>query len=379
MAADLIIRPINTPKERREFIRSWWRIYANDPNWVPPLISEREAFLDPKRNPFYEHADVALFMAERGGQPVGTIAAFINHRHNEYHEEKTGFFGFFETIQDYSVAEGLLNTARDWVKARGMERLRGPANYSTNEECGLLVDGFDSPPVVLMTYNPRYYVDFLERYGMVKAMDLFAYHVDKSLLGPKGEFPPRLVKLVERVKERGHVTVRKIDRKHLDQEVEKIKALYNAAWSRNWGFVPMTDAEIDHLAEGLKQIADFDIVFIAEANGEPIGFSLTLPDMHEVLYHLRDGRLFPTGWLKFLWYRRKITRVRIFALGVLEKYRGTGGDILLYYETAKAALEKGYSQAEMGWVLECNDLMNRVVVNLGGKKYKTYRFYEMPV
>jgi GNAT superfamily N-acetyltransferase len=379
MAADLIIRPINTPKERREFICSWWRIYANDPHWVPPLISEREAFLDPKRNPFYEHADVALFMAERGGQPVGTIAALINHRHNEYHEEKTGFFGFFETIQDYSVAEGLLNTARDWVKARGMERLRGPANYSTNEECGLLVDGFDSPPVVLMTYNPRYYVDFLERYGMVKAMDLFAYHVDKSLLGPKGEFPPRLVKLVERVKERGHVTVRKIDRKHLDQEVERIKALYNAAWSRNWGFVPMTDAEIDHLAEGLKQIADFDIVFIAEANGEPIGFSLTLPDMHEVLYHLRDGRLFPTGWLKFLWYRRKITRVRIFALGVLEKYRGTGGDILLYYETAKAALEKGYSRAEMGWVLECNDLMNRVVVNLGGKRYKTYRFYEMPV
>lgn len=379
MAADLTIRPINTPKERKEFIRSWWRIYANDPYWVPPLISEREAFLDPKRNPFYEHADVALFMAERNNQPVGTIAAFINHRHNEYHEEKTGFFGFFETVQDYSVAEGLLNTARDWVKARGMERLRGPANYSTNEECGLLVDGFDSPPVILMTYNPRYYVDFIERYGMVKAMDIFAYHVNKSLLGPNGEFPPRLVKLVERVKERGHVTVRKIDRKHFDQEVERIKVLYNAAWSRNWGFVPMTDAEIDHLAEGLKQIADFDIVFIAEANGEPIGFSLTLPDMHEVLYHIRDGRLFPTGWLKFLWYRRKITRVRIFALGVLEKYRGTGGDILLYYETAKAALKKGYSQAEMGWVLECNDLMNRVVISLGGRKYKTYRFYEMAV
>ncbi|MCC7354702.1 MAG: N-acetyltransferase, partial [Anaerolineae bacterium] len=290
-----------------------------------------------------------------------------------------GFFGFFETIQDYSVAEALLNTARDWVKARGMERLRGPANFSTNEECGLLVDGFDSPPVVLMTYNPRYYVDFIERYGMVKAMDIITYHMDKNLLGPGGEFPPRLLKLVERVKERGNVTVRKIDRKHFDQEVEKIKSLYNAAWSRNWGFVPMTDAEIDHLAEGLKQIADFDIVFMAEANGEPIGFSLTLPDMHEVLYHIRDGRLFPTGWLKFLWYRRRITRVRIFALGVVEKHRGTGGDILLYYETAKAALGKGYYQAEMGWVLENNDLMNRVVINMGGQKYKTYRFYEMPV
>lgn len=379
MSADIRILPVNTPKERNRFIRSWWHIYANDPYWVPPLISEREAFLDPARNPFYQHADVALFMAERAGQPVGTIAAFINHRHNEFHQEKTGFFGFFETVPDYQVAEALLSTARDWVKARGMERLRGPANFSTNEECGLLVDGFDSPPVILMTYNPRYYVDFIERFGMVKAMDIWAYHMDVSMLGPNREFPPRLEKLAQRVKERGHVIVRKVNFKRFNEEVARIKVVYNSAWSRNWGFVPMTDAEIDHLAEGLRQIVDPDLVFIAEVKGQPAGFSLTLPDMHQVLYHIRDGRLFPTGWLKFLWYRRKINRIRIFALGMLEPYRGTGGDILLYYETAKAALAKGYTQAEMGWILECNDLMNRVVVNLGGKRYKTYRFYEMPV
>jgi GNAT superfamily N-acetyltransferase len=379
MSTSIHVRPIGTAAERKRFIQFQWRVYQGNPYWVPPLLSEREMFLDPQRNPFYQHADVQLFVAERDGEIVGTIAALVNHRHNEFHQERTGFFGFFEVLNDYSIAEALFATARDWVKERGMDTLRGPASFSTNEEVGLLLNHYDRRPGILTTYNPPYYVDFVERFGFRKAMDLLLYYMDVTMLGPNQEFPEKLLRVVELARKRSDLTIRKANLKRFHEEVERIKKVYNSAWARNWGFVPLTDAEIDYIAEGLRQFVDPDLIVMVEKDGEPVGISLALPDIHQVLWHIRDGRLFPTGWLKFLWYRRQIDTARFWALGVLEPYRARGVDALLYYETAKAALPKGYKHAEMGWVLENNDKMNQVARSLGARLYKTFRLYDLPL
>ena len=379
MASQIRVRPINTPKERKQFIKFQWKVYDGNPYWAPPLLSEREMFLDPIRNPFHEHAEVQLFVAEQDGEIVGTIAALINRRHNEFHQERIGFFGFFEVLQDYSIAEALLSTARDWVRERGMDTLRGPASFSTNEEAGLLLNHYEKRPVILTVYNPPYYVDFVEQFGFQKTMDLLLYYMDVSMLKSAGEFPEKLVRVAELVRQRSGLTVRKADMKCFRQEVEQLKKVYNAAWVNNWGFVPLTDAEIDYMAEGLKQFVDPDLILIVEKEGEPVGISLVLPDIHQVLWHIRDGKLFPIGWLKFLWYRRKVDTMRFWALGVLEPYRMRGIDALLYYETGKAALPKGYKHAEMGWVLEDNDKMNQIAISLGAQPYKTFRIYDLPL
>lgn len=370
------VRPVRTKRDLMQFIKFPFRLYRDDPYWVPPLIFERKAFFNPKKNPFYRHAEVELFLAERGGEVVGTISAHINYTHNEFHNERVGFFGFFEVVEDYEVARALLDTACAWVAQRGMKAIRGPMNFSTNEECGLLVEGFDSPPVVFMTYNPRYYQEFLERYSMVKAMDLWAYKMDIESVGrDMSGLPPKLKRAVDMALARGGFTVRNANIKDFENELARLKAIYNAAWQRNWGFVPMSEEEIDHLARGIKPWIDPDLIFVAEVDGKPVGVSVTLPDMNQVLLHL-NGRLFPFGWLKFLWYRRKVRICRVFAMGVVEGYRGLGIDAVLYYLTGKAAIPKGYTMAEMSWILENNTMMNRAIRFLGGKVYKTYRIYE---
>lgn len=379
MGSQIRVRPINTAAERKRFIKFQWQVYQGYPNWAPPLMSEREMFLDPDRSPFHQHAEVQLFVAEQGGESVGTIAAFINRRHNEFQQERTGFFGFFEVVEDYVVAEALLTTAHDWVRERGMDTLRGPANFSTNEELGLLLNHYDERPGILTVYNPPYYVDYVERFGFRKVMDLILYRMDITMLGPDGEFPEKLTRVVELVRQRSGLTVRKADMKHFREEVERVKIVYNSAWAKNWGFVPLTDAEIDYMAEGMKQIVDPDLVLIVEKEGEPVGVSLALPDIQQVLWHIRDGKLFPTGWAKFLWYRRRVDTLRFWAVGVLEPYRMRGIDALLYYETGKAALPKGYKFAEMGWVLENNDKMNQIALSLGAQPYKTFRLYDLPL
>lgn len=380
MGEPIEIREVKSPKDRMAFIKFPFWLYRHDPYWVPPLISERKEFFDPHRHPFYKHAEVALFLALRGGQVVGTIAGIINYRHNEFHQDRTGFFGCFEVIEDYAVAERLLATARDWVKARGMDRIRGPMNFSTNEECGLLVDGFDSSPVVFMTYNPPYYADFLERFGFEKAMDLWAYALSTAGIQPDGTgLPPKLLRVVEAVRRRlDDVTIRTANMKDFEGEVERFKTVYNSAWQRNWGFVPLTDEEIDHLAHGIRAFLDPDLVFIAEANGRPVGVSLSLPDINQALLRAK-GRLFPIGWLYYLWDKRKIDTLRVFAMGVVEGYRSRGIDALFYYETAKAAVSKGYRMGEMSWILENNEMMNRLIRFIGGTVYKTYRIYDLPL
>lgn len=373
---EIEIKPVKTGKELEQFILFPWKVYAYDPYWVPPLISERKAFFDPSRNPFFKHAEVQLFLAFKKGEVAGTISAHINYIHNEFHQEKAGFFGFFECIEDFAVAHKLLETACSWVAERGMEVIRGPMNFSTNEECGLLVEGFNSCPVVMMTYNPCYYVDFIEKAGFYKAMDLYAYIIQAEDLKNNAEnLPPKVFKAAEAALSRPKIRIRKLNFKDFDREVERGWKVYNSAWSRNWGFVPLTEEEFKHMAYGLKPFLDPDLIFVAEVDGEAVGLSVTLPDLNIPLHKI-NGRLFPLGWLKFLWYKRKIDTARFFMMGVVEGYRNLGIDAVFYLETAKALLRKGYTRCEMSWILENNTMMNRIIQRLGGRIYKVYRIYE---
>jgi GNAT superfamily N-acetyltransferase len=377
----LMVQPVQTSQERLAFIHFQWEVYKDDPYWVPPLISERVEFLDKERHPFHRHSEVDLFMARRNGKPVGTIAAILNNRHNEFQGEQVGFFGLFEVLSDREAAKALLETACNWAKERGMTAIRGPANFSTNEELGLLVDGWDGPPVIMMTYNPRYYVDFIEGAGFHKAMDLVAYIMDLTPWGPHGEnMPPKLLRVAKKVEQRGDFAVRKMDMRHFDEEVARFKRIYNSAWEKNWGFVPLTDAEIDHIAAGLKQIVDPDVIWFAEKDGEPIGAMLPLPDLNQALIHAYPRPGVPEWWTmaKLLWHwkvRRRVDTIRGFAGGVLEPYRGRGVEAVLFIKMAQAALRR-YHRAEISWVLENNIMMRRTAEMLGATVYRTYRIYE---
>lgn len=388
---NLEVREVSTEKERMVFIKFPWQLYRSDPNWVPPLIGDRKNMLDPARNPSFEHMDVALFLATAApGEPamatpvvVGTVAAIVNHRHNAFHGETTGFFGFFECIDDPAVAQALLDTATAWVQARGMTVIRGPASFSSNDEWAMLIEGFDSPPVVMMTYNPQYYIQLVEGAGFHKAMDLNAYFFDFGENRDLNLLSPKLMRVANKVRQRGEVTVRKARMDQFDTELVHVKAIYQAAWEKNWGFVPMTDAELDHLAKQLKQVLDPDLVWLAEVasgpdQGKVVGMGLTLPDVNQVLKHM-NGRVNPITILKALWYRRKIQFARTLLLGVIPEYRARGVDALLMAETAIAATSKGIRYGEMSWILESNEAINRIAIMLGATVYKRYRIYEKAV
>ncbi|MGD2205555.1 MAG: N-acetyltransferase [Anaerolineae bacterium] len=381
--ADIRIIPVTTEKQRRAFAKLPWRIYQDDPHWVPPIFMDRLALLTPGKHPFWEHAEQQLFLAVRSDEIVGTISAHTNHRHNEIHQDKVGFFGFFEVIEDYAVAEALLGAATAWLREQGMGAIRGPENPSQNEECGLLINGFGVPPVVMMTYNPRYYKDFIERAGFEKAQDLYAWDLLTNIFDYDVQrLPRKFIRVAEQALNRPNVVVRKIDMKRFDEEVEFAKQIYNLAWERNWGFVPMTDHEIEHLGQELKFIIDPDLVYLAEVDGKPAGISLGIPDVNQALVKVRPQ---PNMWslpltlLKFLWHRRKIDAFRLMIMGVAPEYRTIGIDAAFYVETARSAFAKGYERCEMSWILDTNDMMNRIIERLGGEIYKTYRIYEKPV
>lgn len=377
----LTIQPVIGPQERLAFIHFQWRVYKDDPYWVPPLISERVQFLDKERNPFHQHSQVELFMARRDGKPVGTVAAILNNRHNEFHDERVGFFGLFEVLPDPEAAERLLETACDWVRQQGMTAIRGPVNFSTNEELGLLVDGWNGPPAIMMTYNPRYYVEFIETARFHKAMDLLAYILDLTQFGPHGEnLPPKLIRVARKVEEQGRFTARPLDMSDFSNEVHRFKRIYNSAWTRNWGFVPLTDAEIDYIAASLKQILDPDTVWLAEEDDEPIGVMLPLPDVSQALIRAYPRPGVPEWWtmVKLLWHWkvcRRVDTIRGFAGGVLEPYRARGVEALLFVKMAQAMLRR-YRRAEISWVLENNVMMRRTAEMLGGEVHRTYRIYE---
>lgn len=373
--SNVVIEPVATRSGMTEYIKFPFKLHRDDPNWVPPLIEERLAYFDTTKNPLYEHARYQLFTARRGGELVGTIGAVVNDRHNLVHEELAGGWGFFECIDDEDVAAALLAAAEDWNRLQGMDTIRGPLNFSLNDEAGMLIDGFDTPPMVMMTHNPRYYPRLIEAAGYVKAMDLYAWlsEIEKGL----AEAPQKLFRVAHKAVENQGLRVRKIDMKHFDQEVELIKTAYNGAWQRNWGFVPMTDHEIDHLAATLKPMIDPNLIFIAETeDGKPAGVSLTMPDLHQALKRSGGGHMWPFGLAKFMWHRRHIDQVRLMIMGMLEAYRGRGADAIFYLETAQEALRCGYKRLEGSWILETNTMMNQIIERLGGVRYKTYRIYE---
>ena len=368
------IKHVRTRKDLLRFVRFAWKVYRNDPNWVPPLIGETAAFLDPQgKHPFHQHADVDLFMAldrENGSEEVGRIAVCVNHYHNRFHEERTAFFGFFECLREYPVAETLFDTACRWARARDMDTLRGPANLSTNEECALLVEGFDSPPKIMMSYNPPYYREYIERFGFEKAMDAFAYYRSTA-----GGLPPEVLSFAGRLQEEGKIVIRQANRRSFNKEASIIHDIYNSAWEKNWGFVPMDHDEFHALAKQLERILIPELTLIAEVGGAPAAFSIALPDANQAMAKI-NGRLDPISIARLWWHFRKIDEVRVITLGIRPEFRHLGIGPLLYLRSFEAAVKLGLKGGECSWTLENNDAINKAIENLGGKRYKTYRFYD---
>jgi hypothetical protein len=371
MMTQVEIVPVANSRQMRQFIRLPWKIYRCDSFWVPPLLLDMKNLLNKVEHPFFRHSSADFYLARRDGEWVGRIAAILNNNHNRYHHERTMFFGFFESVNDRDVASALLQTAAQRGRDQGMTHLRGPMNYSTNETAGLLVEGFDSPPCIMMPHNPPYYEQLVVGEGLGKAMELYAWF----LLTDKG-LNPKITRVGEKVLREQNIRVRCIDMKQFWSDVRIIKKIYNDAWSTNWGFVPMTDAEFDHLAKDLKIVVDPRVVLIAEKGGEPVAFSLALPDINQALKKI-NGRLFPLGLPLLLYHTRHIHQVRVLALGISKKVQNWNGlGAALYYESFRRGVEAGYRSCEFSWTLENNDLINRSMRLFGAQIYKKYRIYE---
>jgi GNAT superfamily N-acetyltransferase len=368
----LEIRPVSSKRELNTFIKLPWRLYRNEPNWVPPLLFDRKRFFNRNRNPFFKHADVEFFLAWRGEEPVGRITAQIDRHFNEFQQHDWGMFGFFECEDDPEAAGALLSAASDWLAARGRDRMVGPMDFTTNDECGVLVEGYDLLPTVLTNWHHPYYPGLIEGAGLTKAMDLYMWTLEVAERSSVSRVIWRAAADVER---KYGITVRPMRKKDMEAEIGRFLEVYNAAWERNWGFTPLTEDEVRHYAKDLKPVLDENWAFIAEKDGEPVAAALTLPDYNQVLIHL-NGRLLPFGWAKALYYKGKIDRVRVFALGVKPEYQHTGIGAKLYemhYDTAERTNQK---KGETGWILESNKSMNRAMERMGGRIVRTYRVYE---
>lgn len=384
-SAHVQITAVRTAADRRAFIDLPFRLHRGDPHWVPPLRSEVAALIDPKKHPFHAHAEVELLLArDAAGGVVGRVAAIRNRLHEETHHESVGFFGLFECERNPATARALLDATADWLRERGLTTIRGPANFSSNEDWGLLVEGFDRDPSIMMPYNPPYYATLIEGAGFHKAKDVLAYELSADTLGvPENAteaetvpyIPERLRNFERLARERFGVIVRPFDKTHFDAEVQRIRDLYNAAWEANWGFVPFTPDEFDHLAKQLKPVADFDLIAFVEVKGVTAGFAIALPDLNQALKPM-NGRLFPIGWAKGLWYGRKINALRVLTLGVLPQYRKTGAAELLYLYLFRTGLRKRMRTGEFSWILEDNLAMRTPMEKLGATVTKRYRLYD---
>lgn len=369
----LEIRPVQDSRGLKAFIKLPWRLYRNEPNWVPPLIAERRKVLDRERNPFFAHAEAEYFLAERDGRLVGRISAHVDDNLNAFQGNRWGLFGFFECEDDQEAATALLAAAEAWLRERGRDRMVGPMSFTTNDECGVLIDGFDLLPTILTDWTHRYYPALLEGAGLAKAMDTLMW---KLYVDTRDRVHPAIWQMAHDVGAKYGITVRPMRKRDLEAEVGRFLEVYNAAWERNWGFVPLSEEEVRHYAKDLKPILDENWTMIAEtAEGEVVGAALTLPDYNQVLRHL-NGRLLPIGWAKALWYRRRIDRVRVFALGVKREFQHTGVAARMYemhFDSAERTRQKG---GEMGWILESNTAMNRAMEGMGGTVDRRYRMYE---
>lgn len=373
MNGEVQVVPVRTSKEREAFIRFPFLLYREDPHWVPPLILERRDFLNPKKNPVFEFADVQPFIAVRDGQVVGTIAAVRNDRYCQFHPEDAhvGFFGLYESVPEQTVADALFSAASVWMKNEGKTVLRGPVNLTTNDTVGLLVEGFQDDPAVMMPYNPPYYAAQMELAGFVKAKDLFAYYLSGE------EYNGRLGTITARLAAKQRCKLRPIDLGNWNAELAFVRECYNRAWTNNWGFTPWTDRELAFIAKELKPLVDPRLAFIGEVEGIPAGFIISIPDANQAL-KLAKGKLLPFGLLRILWKLkvRKCSRLRTLVMGVLPEHRRRGLDALMINQTIINGPGMGYSGSEVGWILEDNQALLSPLLQMGARCTKRYRIYD---
>ena len=363
---------VENKKQLKHFIDFPHDLYADDPNYVAELYIAIHELLTPKKNPYFKHSTVDLFMVQENGKYLGRIAVTVNNNYNKFHNSNVAFFGFFDTINDQEVAKMLLDKAEEICKEKNIGRLLGPTNLTTNDTAAMLVEGFDSPPVVQMTYNKPYYKTLVENLGYTKDMDMYAYKIPTATVNTKSL---RLAKRIEERLGKKGITFRKINLKNFKQEASNIREIYKSAWEKNWGFVPPTDEEFDHLAEGLKMIVLPNFTSIAEIDGKMIGFAVALPDINEILISNRRGRLFPTAIFKLLLGKKKTKAVRVVLLGVVPGYRKMGIEGVFFAQLIQEALDQNKTFGEASWILENNTMMVKAAENLNGEKYKTYRIY----
>ena len=361
---------VDSKAEKKKLIHFPYSHYKGDKYWVPPLRFEQKKLLNTEKNPFFNNAEIALFTAYHNNELAGRIAAIIDHRYNECHNTKTGMFGFFECINNQPTADLLFKVAEGWVQERGMNKILGPTNPGLMDVLGVLVDGFDKYPAILMPYNKAYYNDLLTNAGFKKEVDMFAYDVNQDSVDRE-----RANRAMEIVKKRlPGIKIRKINLKEIKSEVQIIREIFNQAWKNNWGFIPLTKEEFDVLADDLKTIVDDNFAHIAEIDGTPVAFSVALPDYNQILKNM-NGRLFPFGIFKILWNKRKINKIRTALMGVKPEFQGKGIDVLLHREAIENGLKYNYYSSEVGWILETNTQMVRVAEKIGGTLEKTYRMY----
>jgi len=366
------IRPVAGRRDLQRFIRLPFRLYRREPKWVPPLLMDERKRHDRQRNPFFAHADAEYFLAWRDGEPVGRITAHIDHSFNEYQDNAWGLFGFFESEPEPETSRALLQAAERWLRERGRDRMVGPMDFTTNDECGLLIEGHDMTPIILSPWHQPYYRELIEGAGFTKAMDLLMWSV---WVTGRDRVHSAIWDAARKAETEFGIKFRSMRKRDLENEVVRFLDVYNAAWERNWGSVPLTPEEARHYAKDLKPVLDENWAFLAEKDGEVVGAALTLPDYNQVLIHL-NGRLLPFGWLKALWYRRKIDKVRVFALGVKPEYQHAGVAARFYEMHFDAAARTPQKGGEMGWILEVNEPMNRAMAGMGGEIVRRFRIYE---
>jgi GNAT superfamily N-acetyltransferase len=370
------ITEVKTRKNWGQFLQVPFDLYQNDPVWVPPLLSEQKTILNPQKNPFFRHSISKAWIISNNNQPIGRIFGFIDTLKNSLEGASEGFFGFFECIDEQEVADQLFGICRDWLAQNGIRQMIGPMNLSIGNECGVQLDGFEYPPVVQMNYNPKYYRSLFEKAGFSKVHDLYAYYLVADDAKNNQQLMEKLEKIGRHALENQGIKFRSINLKDFNRELEQVRKLFNESMNKNWGFVPASFEEIEFMGKSLRQIADTDLIFFAEAEGKIVGCSVSVPDINQALIHVRDGKLFPTGIFKLLYYSRKIDRIRLFYMGVLEEYRNKGLDAVFYYQTVLKVKERGYITGECSWVSEDNKNLIKILERFGATRYKTYRMYQ---
>ncbi len=370
----LKIRQIDSKKDRKKFVMLSWKVFEGDSHWIAPLIMERLEFIDPKKNPFFDHGEAAFFLAERDGEAVGRISAHVNRLHNEHHKDNTGFFGFYECLEDEEASTALLKTAEEWLRKQDCDKVLGPISFDlANGEAGVQIKGFEHPLIYLFPYSKPYYAGLIEKAGYEKAKDLIGWVYDV------GEVPEAPRQVADVVAKYPGLVVRSIDPKHMERDVNIVKEIFNECWKKNWGFVPWTEKEVAHNAKNLKMIVKKEITAIAEVNGEPAGMMFSFPNALELFDGL-NGRLFPFGLLRLLWRSKfhKYKSARLALLGVMPKFRGAelgGLSVLMYIQAHRGGLKLGLTHGELGWTLEDNEKINMGIKFMGGRDDKIYRIY----